>query len=195
MNAEENVADKTLADLTEMNLRGQIPPGAFAILPLRNTVPFPSTVMPLAVGRSSSLQAIEQAALQQLPIGIVAQRDSRIEVPDPKDLYEIGTIADVLRMSSPSGRQRQIVIQGRQRFRIVEFLQTDPFLIARTALLQETVPQTKEFEARILHLREEALKVFSLLPEPMAQLRSMIESIVDLGANRYHRIHVGCFDC
>ena len=89
MNVEENVEDKTLADLTEMKLRGQIPPGAFAILPLRNTVLFPSTVMPLAVGRSSSLQAIEQAALQQLPIGIVAQRDSKIEVPDPKALYEI----------------------------------------------------------------------------------------------------------
>ena len=179
MNPEENVEDKALADLTETKLRGQIPPGAFAILPLRDTVLFPSTVMPLAVGRSSSLQAVEQAVHQQLPIGIVAQRDPKIEVPQSKDLYEIGTTADLLRMSSASGRQRQIVVQGRQRFRIVEYLQTDPFLVARTLLLQETVPQTKEFEARILHLREEALKVFSLLPEPMAKLRSLIENIVD----------------
>jgi ATP-dependent Lon protease len=135
--------------------------------------------MPLVVGRPSSLQAVEEAVRQQLPIGIVAQRDPKIEVPQSKDLYEIGTTADVLRMSESTGRQRQIVIQGRQRFRIVEIVQTDPFLAARTLLLEESVPQTKEFEARILHLREEASKALSLLPQPVAELRSMIESIED----------------
>jgi ATP-dependent Lon protease len=179
MNSEENVEDKTLAELIETKLPGQIPPGAVVILPLRNTVLFPSTVMPLALGRSSSLQAVEQAVRQQLPIGVVAQREPKIEVPDTKDLYEIGTTADVLRISAPGGRQRQIVIKGRQRFRIVEFLQTHPFLVARTLLLQETVPQTKEFEARILLLREEVSKALSLLPEPAAELKSVIESVAD----------------
>ena len=82
-------------------------------------------------------------------------------------------------MSTSNGRQRQIVIQGRQRFKILEFVQTDPFLAARTLLLEESVPQTKEFEARILHLREEASKALSLLPQPMAELKSVIESIDD----------------
>ena len=179
MNLEEHTEDQSVHSVTESKPRSQIPPGTLVILPLRNTVLFPSTVMPLAVGRPSSLQAVEEAVRQQLPIGIVAQRDPKIEVPQSKDLYEIGTTADVLRMSASTGRQRQIVIQGRQRFRIVEIVQTDPFLAARTLLLEESVPPTKEFEARILHLREEASKALSLLPQPVAELRSIIETIDD----------------
>ena len=179
MNLEEHTKDQSVQSVTKSKPRSQIPLGTLVILPLRNTVLFPSTVMPLAVGRPSSLQAVEEAVRQQLPIGIVAQRDPKIEVPQSKDLYEIGTTADVLRMSESNGRQRQIVIQGRQRFRIVEIVQTDPFLAARTLFLQESVPQTKEFEARILHLREEASKALSLLPQPVAELKSMIESIDD----------------
>ncbi len=175
MNPEENAEEK----INETDLPDQIPAGALAIVPLRNTVLFPSTVMPLAVGRPSTLQAVEQAAGQKLPIGVVAQRDPKIEVPNTNDIYEVGTIADILRISPAGGRQRQIVIQGRQRFRIVEFLQTDPFIIARALPLQEIVPQTKEFEARILHLREEASKALSLLPQPAAELKSMIESVAD----------------
>ena len=179
MNLEEHTKDQSVQSVTKSKPRSQIPLGTLVILPLRNTVLFPSTVMPLAVGRPSSLQAVEEAVRQQLPIGIVAQRDPKIEVPQSKDLYEIGTTADVLRMSESNGRQRQIVIQGRQRFRIVEIVQTDPFLAARTLFLQESVPQTKEFEARILHLREEASKALSLLPQPVAELKSMIETIDD----------------
>jgi ATP-dependent Lon protease len=140
---------------------------------------FPYTVIPLTIGRSSSLQAVEEAVRQQVPLGVVAQIDASIEAPLAKDFYEIGTAADVLRMSSSRGRQRQIVVQGRQRFRIVEFLQFDPFPIARVVLLEESAPQTKEFEARMLHLREEAVKALSLLPQPMAELKSTIENIED----------------
>jgi len=161
----------------ESKLSGQIPPGSLAILPLRNSVLFPYTVMPLTIGRPSSLQAVEDAVRHQLPIGIVVQKDAAVDAPQIKDLYEIGTTAEVLRMSPSRDTQRQLIVQGRQRFRIVEFLQTDPFLVARTLLLEESAPQTKEFEARIMHLREQASKAFSLLTQPTAELQSTIESI------------------
>jgi ATP-dependent Lon protease len=161
----------------ESKLSGQIPPGSLAILPLRNSVLFPYTVMPLTIGRPSSLQAVEEAVRHQLTIGIVVQKDAAVEAPQIKDLYEIGTTAEVLRMSPSRDTQRQLIVQGRQRFRIVEFLQTDPFLVARTLLLEESAPQTKEFEARIMHLREQASKAFSLLTQPTAELKSTIESI------------------
>ena len=161
----------------ESKLSGQIPPGSLAILPLRNSVLFPYTVMPLTIGRPSSLQAVEDAVRHQLPIGIVVQKDPAVDAPQIKDLYEIGTTAEVLRMSPSRDTQRQLIVQGRQRFRIVEFLQTDPFLVARTLLLEESAPQTKEFEARIMHLREQASKAFSLLTQPTAELKSTIESI------------------
>ena len=78
----------------------------------------------------------------------------------------------------PDG-QRQIIVQGRQRFGIGEFLETDPFLIARVTMVEEKVPPTKEFEARILHLRQEASRALSLLPQPMNELIAMIERIED----------------
>jgi len=156
-----------------------IPAGAIAILPLRNTVLFPATIMPLVVGRQSSLRVIEEAVRQQLPIGFVVQRDAATETPKPQNLFAVGTAADVLRMFGLPDGQRQIIIQGRQRFEIAEFIETDPFLIARVTMVEEKVPQSKEFEARILNLRQEAARALSLLPEPMNELRSTIERIDD----------------
>lgn len=157
--------------------RLNIPPGALVILPLRNTVLFPSTVIPLVVGRPSSLQIVEEAVRQQSLIGFIAQRDAKIEAPQPGDLFRVGTAADVLRMFSLPDGQRQIIIQGRQRFETAEFLETDPFLIARVTMIEEKAPQTKAFEARILNLRQEALKALMLLPEPLQELRATIERI------------------
>jgi ATP-dependent Lon protease len=159
--------------------RLNIPEGALIIIPMRNQVLYPSMVMPLMVGRPARLQAIEEAVRQQLQLGFVLQRDPNIDSPQPKDLYEVGTAAEVLRMFSlPDGR-RQVIVQGRRRFEIAEFLATDPLLIARVIMVEEQAPHTKEFEARILHLRQEAARALALFPEPMNELRAMIESIED----------------
>jgi ATP-dependent Lon protease len=172
MKAEEKENSKSKPRLV-------IPAGALAILPLRNTVLFPATIMPLVVGRQASLRVIEEAVRQQLSIGFVVQRDATVEAPQPKDLFDIGTTADVLRMFGLPDGQRQIIIQGRQRFEIAEFLETDPLLIARVTMVEEKLPQSKQFEARILNLRQQAVKALSLLPEPMNELRSTIERIED----------------
>ena len=156
-----------------------IPAGALLIIPMRNRVLFPSMVMPLMVNRPARRQAVEEAVRQQLPIGFVVQRDPNTEAPGPKDLYEVGTAADVLRMFSLPDGQRQVLVQGRRRFQLGEFIETDPVLIARVTMLEETVPKTKEFEARIVNLRQEAARALSLLPEPANDLRSTIERIED----------------
>ncbi len=154
-----------------------IPPGAIALLPLRNAVLFPSTIMPLVVGRRRSLQVVDEAVRQKLAIGFVTQRDANIERPQPADLFSVGTAASVLRMFSLPDGQRQIIIQGQQRFEIAEILQSEPQLIARVTMIEEGTPKTSAFEARILHLRQEAVKALSLLPEPMQELRATIERI------------------
>lgn len=159
--------------------RLNIPAGALVIIPLRNRVLFPSMIMPLMVRRPERLRAVEETVRQQVPIGFVAQRDPNIEVPEPKDLYRVGTAADVLKMFTLPDGQRQVLLQGRRRFEIGEFLETDPVLIARVVMVEEKPPQTKEFEARILHLRQEAARALSLFPEPMNELRSMLERIED----------------
>ena len=85
---------------SKVNRRVTVPPGALMLLPLRQAVLFPSTVMPLVVGRPSSLQIVEEAVRQQSRIGFVAQRDPSIEAPRPEDLFPVGTAADILRMYS-----------------------------------------------------------------------------------------------
>jgi ATP-dependent Lon protease len=172
MKAEENESTKSKPRL-------DIPEGAMVIIPLRNRVLFPSMIMPVMVRRPERLHAVEETVRQQLPIGFVTQRDPNIDAPKPKDLYGVGTAADVLRMYTLPDGQRQILVQGRRRFEIGEFLETDPLLIARVTMVEEKIPQTKEFEARILHLRQEAARALSLFPEPMNELRAMIERIDD----------------
>ena len=176
---EQHATDESGPASRETQPGAQIPPGTLAILPLRNSVLFPYTVMPLTIGRPASLQAVDDAVRHQLPIGIVVQKDPGVDAPQIEDLYEIGTAAEVVRMSPSRDGERRLIVQGRQRFRIVEFLQTDPFLVARTLLLEEGAPRTKEFEARVMHLREQAVKALSLLPQPAPELRSTIESIQD----------------
>jgi ATP-dependent Lon protease len=166
-------------DNPKVNRRVAVPPGALMILPLRQTVLFPSTVMPLVVGRAPSLQVVEEAVRQQIQIGFVAQRDPSIEVPRPEHLYSVGTAADVLRMYSLPDGQRQIIIQGRQRFEVAEIVGTEPFLSARVTRVEENTPQSKEFQARIINLRQEASKALTLLPEPMIELKATIERIDD----------------
>ncbi len=182
MTMDEQSTNENVPTLTPTKPKAQILPEALAIVPLRNTVLFPNTVMPLTIGRPSSLLAVEDAVRKQFPIGVVAQRDSAVEAPQITDLYEIGTTANIFRISPARDGQRQVIVQGRQRFKIIEPLQSDPFLVVRVSLFEENVPRTKEFEARIMHLREQASKVLSLLAQPSAELKSMIESIEDPAA-------------
>ena len=161
----------------KLNRRINVPPGALLILPLRQSLLFPSTVMPLVVGRPASLQSVEEAVRQQIQVGFVAQRDPSIELPTPENLFSVGTSADILRMYNLPDGQRQIIVQGRQRFEIAEFVETDPYLIARVTMIEEQTPKSKEFQARIINLRQEAGKALGLLPEPMMELKAAIERI------------------
>jgi len=131
------------------------------------------------VGRPESIQALEEAVRQHLPMGLIAQKDPTIEAPGPLDLYDVGTAANVVRVVAAPDGQRQIVVQGRQRFKIIEFVQTEPFPVAKVDLLEEMPPDSKEFEARILQLRTESGKALTLLPQPMPDLKMVLDNIED----------------
>ena len=170
---QENVAAKE---------RSRLPSDALALLPLRNTVLFPGSMAPLTFGRAASMRAVQEAVRHEMPIGIVAQRDPKVDAPHPSDLYEVGTVADILRMASSQENPVQLLVQGRQRFKILDFIQTEPFLVARVSIVTEAVPKTREFEARILHVRQEAQRALSLLPQPMSELAATIQNLDDPSA-------------
>ncbi|MDD3517002.1 MAG: endopeptidase La [Chromatiales bacterium] len=147
------------------------------LLPVRNTVLFPEMVMPLAVGRPRSVAAAQEAARHQKQIGIIMQRDPQLDEPGADDLHRIGTVANILRYLTTEEGQHHLVCQGVQRFRIVEFVQDQPFLAARVEYLEEPVASGAAIDARLLTLRERALEALSLLPQTPQELVNTVGNI------------------
>ena len=126
------------------------------LLPVRNLVLFPGIVLPIVVGRGNSIAAAQEAARKELPLGVVLQRDPAVETPGPEDLYRVGTVANILRyLTAPDG-SHHVVCQGVQRFRIIDFLEGQPYLVARVELIADEEATTTEIEARAHQLRERA---------------------------------------
>ena len=116
---EQSIPLPTPEEEQEMS-RSSIP-DELPILTLRNTVLFPGVVLPITIGRDASLQLVRDAFSGDKLIGVVAQRKSNIENPDPEELYHVGTVATVLRLLKMPDGSKSIVIQGKRRFRIDEF--------------------------------------------------------------------------
>ena len=136
-------------------------PGILPILPLRNTVLFPGVVMPITVGRQKSLLLIREAYSGNKLIGTVAQKDGQIEDPDPDDLFQAGTMAEILKILEMPDGSTSVIIQGRRRFRMRGIVKTDPYLKAEVLVLDDILPNTKmhEFGALVESLKDLALKI------------------------------------
>jgi ATP-dependent Lon protease len=122
-------------------------PSELPILALKNVVVFPSVVLPIHVAREKSISAIESVIGGRRIIGLVTQRDEELDEPDTKDLYDVGTIGLILRvLKLPDGGAR-ILIQGLSRYRVQEWLQSDPYFVARVEPLPERELDTLEAQA------------------------------------------------
>lgn len=159
----------------------RLPDDAVPLLPVRNLVLFPNMVVPVGVGRSQSILAARQAAQHDLPIGVVLQRDASVEEPVAQDLHEIGAVASVMRFVTGREGHHHLVLQGLERFRIVEFLTGYPFLVGRIERISETQPAGPEVDARMLALREKALEALELLPQAPQELAGALSSIKEPG--------------
>src|SRR5437667_6577563 len=122
-------------------------PGVFGILPLRNSVLFPNTVMPISVGREKTLRLIDDAIKESKPIAVVSQKDPATDDPEPDEMYRFGTAARVLKAIRIGGNNVNLIIQGVERVRLVRFTQIAPFLSAEFERLQEVKEVGIEIEA------------------------------------------------
>ena len=154
----------------------RLPEDVLIILPVRNTVLFPGMVFPLTIGRGPSIAAAQEAARSERPIGIIQQRDPSIDAPGPDDLHKVGTIATVLRYVSSTEGSHHIICQGQRRFRVLDYIEGYPFLLARVQDLHTPEIDSPEIEARLLHLKRQAAEALSLLPQAPAELNAAVES-------------------
>ena len=159
-----------------------LPADALLIIPLRNLVLFPGMVVPISIGRESSIAAAKEAVHSGRQVGLILQRDFDVEAPRPEELYRIGTAAHILRYITSQEGGHYIVCQGERRFRVIEFLDTYPFHVARVEFLQEQDEQGAGIQARLLHLKQRAIELIELLPQAPAELVGAAQNMTSASA-------------
>jgi ATP-dependent Lon protease len=154
-----------------------LPDDAVIIMPVRNVVLFPGIVVPLGIGRERSRAAAQEAVRLEKPLGILLQNKPDIEEPTAEDLHWVGTTANVLRyITTPEGNHHAIC-KGQQRFRILQFLEGYPYLVARVELIQEPKAVDPQIEGRASLLRQKALEILQLLPVVPEEMVSAFQSL------------------
>ena len=154
-------------------------PQQLAILPLRDTVLFPQSVLPLAVARETSVALVNEAVREHRLIGVVTQRDPAVEAPSEADLHGVGTVTSILKMFKfPDGSLR-LVVQGAHRFRLLEVIQHRPYLVARVEVLHAVAPAQKDVELRAMAQSSQALfqRVVELSPTLSDELTALAANI------------------
>jgi len=160
----------------------QLPADALPILPIRNNILFPGVVVPLTVARQRSLAAIQHAVRNKSPIGVLLQRDPANDDPGAADLCGVGTIGAILRYATAPDGSHHLICGGDRRFRIVEFLEGYPFLVARIEAITEPEATGSEIEARMLQLKERAIEAVGLIEGAPEELAATLQSITSPAA-------------
>jgi len=153
------------------------------ILPLRNSVLFPATVVPVNVGRARSVRLIEEACGRERPaIGVVTQHKPEVEDPTFEQVFHTGTIARVLKVIRLNSGQYSVVLQGVSRMRIEEALGRQPTMRARVHRYHETPVVDVEVEALAAHLRESARQLLNELPTASRESLHILDNVREPGA-------------
>ena len=154
-----------LSDEDEQKIDKEKNPEVLPILPLRNTVLFPGVIIPITVTRARSIKLIKEAEKNNKIIGVVSQKDSKIELPQLTDLNKIGTVAQILKVLKMPDGNITAVIQGRKRFELDEMIETDPYYKAKIKDYVEVKPYSdKEFDALVSSIKDLALKIIDESP-------------------------------
>ncbi|HEU4646533.1 MAG TPA: endopeptidase La [Burkholderiales bacterium] len=144
---------------------------------MRNAVLFPGVISPVAVGRSASIAAANEAVRQSRKVGFVLQRDAKTDAIGPNDLHWVGTAGEIVRYVPSSEGPHHLAVQGQERFRIAEFLEGWPFLVARVVWVPEATGTGEEVEARFLQLKTQAAEAIKLLPNVPDELVGAVQAI------------------
>jgi len=169
--------------MTQKEEKDIVIPDTLPVLPVRDIVVFPYMIIPLFVGRDISIKAIDSALNSHRLILLLTQKDLSVETPGPNDLYQIGTVGMIMRMLKlPDGRVK-ILIQGLNKVRVVNFSQTEPFLIADIEKIVEPKIEeiTIEIEALMRSVKELLDKAVSLGKTILPDVMVIIENIDDPG--------------
>ncbi|MBL7845348.1 MAG: endopeptidase La [Cyclobacteriaceae bacterium] len=154
-------------------------PEELSILPIKNTVLFPGVVIPITVGRQKSIKLVKKAYQGNRIIGVLAQKNAQAEEPTVDDIYRTGTVARIIKMLVLPDGNTTIIIQGKNRFVVKEFVQEEPYLTATIDLQPEPALELdgKEVKALVQSLRDAASKILRLNPEIPQEAHVALDNI------------------
>jgi ATP-dependent Lon protease len=157
-------------------------PDALPVLPLRDTVTFPDTLTPLAVGQERSVQLVNDVLGANRMLVMVASRDPELDEPGPDQLYEVGVVGVVARMMKVPDGSLRILVQGTQRVRLGPYVAEEPYLVARIAELPDVVEQTTELEALTRNVQGTFSEIIEQIPYLPEELQLAVANLEDPSA-------------
>ena len=154
-------------------------PERVGVLPLRDTVTFPDMLIPLNVGQERSIELINDVLRGDRSIAMVASANHEAEAPGPEDLYSVGVLGVVARMIRVPDGTLRVLIQGGQRVRIENWLQTEPYLVAEVAEAPDVVDQTPELTALMRNVQQTFTDIVEQVPYLPEELQIMVANVDD----------------
>jgi len=154
-------------------------PDSLPILPLKNTVMFPGVVIPITASRDKSIKLIKDSNVNDKLIGVVSQKDSKVQSPSLSDIHPTGTVAKILRVLKMPDGNVTVIIQGKKRFSIEQIVTEEPYIKAKIKEIQELKPEknNKEFNATIESIKDIALKIIDENPNIPSEASFAIKNI------------------
>jgi ATP-dependent Lon protease len=154
-------------------------PDELPILPLRNLVLFPGMVIPITVSRQKSIRLVKKAQKGNRIIGVLAQANQQKEEPTLEDLYQVGTLAYIVKMIVLPGGNTTIIVQGRRRFQVDSVVRQEPHILAKVSYIEEKFPKklNREQKALIESLRESAERILDLNPDIPREAKIALDNI------------------
>jgi len=157
-------------------------PTELAILPIRNGVAFPGTVMPLTIGREKSKRLLDDILPEVKIVGVFAQKDAQIEEPSFEDLYSVGCACVILKLLKMPDSNISIVVHGLTRVVIKQPLSTEPYHRAQVQVLEDRAVPSKDLEALTLSVRQTARRIITLSPSVPEEAALVLDNITEPGA-------------
>ena len=153
------------------------------ILPLRNSVVFPASVVPINVGRARSVRLVEDLlGHERAVVGIVSQRDAEVDEPGFGDLYEIGTIARVVKVIRLGPQNYSVVLHGLSRLKMAQHGSLEPYMRAHVRRIPEDLERDVELDALGASLRESMREVLTLMPNLPKETAGVLDNVRESGA-------------
>jgi ATP-dependent Lon protease len=146
-------------DVEEVELPSELP-----ILPLKDTVIFPDSVLPLAIGQERSVRLVDDVVAGNRLLALVASNDAEVDQPGWKDLYEVGTAAVVQKMIRVPDGSLRILVQGIRRIRLIDKLQEEPYLVGRFIEVPDVYEETPETQALAQNVQTLFARLIGLVP-------------------------------